>query len=125
MTDAAGGVQFNDAFGGLGPILLPVMIAGVGVIASILGTFLVKIKDNNAKEAQVQKALDMGNWASIVITLIASYFLIDYMLPENNDGLFRRRNKRNPIYKCILLCNHWTICWSSNFYGYSSLYKSW
>ena len=82
MTDAAGGVQFDDAFGGLGPILLPVMIAGVGIIASILGTFLVKIKNNDAKESQVQKALDMGNWASIVITLIASYFLIDYMLPE-------------------------------------------
>ena len=46
------------------------MIAGVGVIASILGTFLVKIKNNDAKESQVQKALDMGNWASIVITLL-------------------------------------------------------
>ncbi|MGB0166759.1 MAG: sodium-translocating pyrophosphatase [Luteibaculum sp.] len=81
MSDAAGS-QFTDAFGGIGPILLPVMIAGVGIIASIIGTFLVKIKNNDAKEAQVQKALDLGNWTSIVITLIASYFLIDVMLPE-------------------------------------------
>ncbi len=81
MTDASGS-QFTDAFGGLGPILLPIMIAGVGIIASILGTFFVKIKDNNAKEAQVQKALDLGNWTAIIITLVASYFLIDYMLPK-------------------------------------------
>ncbi len=81
MTDAAGS-QFTDHFGGMGPILLPIMIAGVGIVASIIGTFLVNIKDNNAKEPQVQKALDLGNWTSIVITLIASYFLIDHMLPE-------------------------------------------
>ena len=73
--------QFTDAFNGLGPILLPLVIAGVGVVASIIGTFFVGIKNNEAKEAQVQKALDMGNWASILITLAASYFLIDWMLP--------------------------------------------
>ncbi len=81
MTDAAGD-QFSDAFGGIGPILLPVMIAGVGIVASIIGTFLVKIKNNEAKEAQVQKALDLGNWTAIVLTLVASYFLIDWMLPK-------------------------------------------
>ena len=81
MTDAAG-AQFTDAFGGIGPILLPVMIAGVGIVASIIGTFFVKIKNNDAKEAQVQKALDLGNWAAIVLTLVASYFLIDWMLPK-------------------------------------------
>ena len=50
----ANGAQFSDSFGGIGPILLPVMIAGVGIVASILGTFLVNIKNNDAKEAQVQ-----------------------------------------------------------------------
>ncbi len=74
---------FTDAFNNMGPILLPVVIAGVGVVASILGTFLVKISSNDAKEAQVQKALDMGNWTAILITLAASWFLIDFMLPEN------------------------------------------
>ena len=82
MSDAAGS-QFSDAFGGIGPILLPVMIAGVGIIASILGTFLVNIKNNDAKEPQVQKALDLGNWTAIVLTLVASYFLIDWMLPSS------------------------------------------
>jgi len=74
--------QFTDAFNNMGPILLPLVIAGVGVLASIIGTFFVKIKNNDAKEAQVQKALDTGNWFAIVLTLIASYFLIDWMLPE-------------------------------------------
>ena len=59
------------------------MIAGVGIIASILGTFLVNIKNNDAKEPQVQKALDLGNWTAIVLTLVASYFLIDWMLPSS------------------------------------------
>ena len=76
------GTPFTDAFGGMGPILLPVVIAGVGIIASIIGTFLVRIKSNDAKEPQVQKALDLGNWTSIILTLIASYFLINWMLPE-------------------------------------------
>ena len=73
---------FTDAFGNMGPILLPLVIAGVGILASIIGTFLVRINSNDAKEAQVQKSLDLGNWSAIVITLIASYFLIDWMLPE-------------------------------------------
>src|SRR5690554_5542268 len=74
--------SYIDNFNNMGPILLPVVIAGVGILASILGTFLVKIKNNDAEEAQVQKALDTGNWTAIILTLIASYFLIDWMLPE-------------------------------------------
>ncbi len=74
--------QFTDAFGNMGPILLPIVIAGVGILASIIGTFLVGVKNNDAKEAQVQKALDLGNWVAIILTMIASYFLIQYMLPE-------------------------------------------
>ncbi|MEZ4778860.1 MAG: sodium-translocating pyrophosphatase [Flavobacteriaceae bacterium] len=82
IRDMSTTTQFTDAFNNMGPILLPLVIAGVGVLASILGTFLVKITSNEAKEAQVQKALDMGNWTAIILTLVASYFLIDWMLPE-------------------------------------------
>lgn len=82
IRDMSGTTPFTDNFGNMGPILLPLVIAGVGVVASIIGTFLVKIKDNSAKEAQVQAALDKGNWVSIGITLVASYFLISWMLPE-------------------------------------------
>lgn len=88
IRDMSETVQHTDLFNNMGPILLPLVIAGVGVLASILGTFLVKIKDNTAKEPQVQKALDIGNWTSIVLTLIASYFLIDWMLPETMQMRF-------------------------------------
>lgn len=74
---------FTDAFGGIGPILLPMAIAGFGILFSIIGTLFVKIKDNNAKEAQVQGALNVGNWVSIILVAISCYFLVDYMLPEN------------------------------------------
>ncbi len=70
------------AFDGMGPILLPVLIAGLGIIFSIIGTLFIKIKDNSAKEKQVQGALNLGNWSSIILTGIASYFVIDWMLPE-------------------------------------------
>ena len=74
--------SFTDAFGGIGPILLPMAIAGFGILFSIIGTLLVKIKDNNAKEAQVQTALNIGNWVSIVLVAISCYFLVQYMLPD-------------------------------------------
>lgn len=76
-----GGV-INDAFGGIGPILLPMSIAGFGILFSIIGTMVVKIKDNNAKEAQVQSALNFGNWISIGLTAIACFILVKMMLPE-------------------------------------------
>ncbi len=82
IRDMSATTQFTDNFGNMGPILLPVVIAGVGILASIIGTFLVGVKNNDAKEAQVQKALDLGNWVAIVLTVVASYFLIQYMLPS-------------------------------------------
>lgn len=82
IRDMSGTSQFTDDFDGMGPILLPIVIAGVGILASIIGTFLVKIKNNDAKEAQVQKALDLGNWVAIIITAVAGWFLIDMMLPK-------------------------------------------
>jgi K(+)-stimulated pyrophosphate-energized sodium pump len=70
----------KDNFGGLSPILLPMTIAGMGIIFSIIGTFFVKVK--NEKDS-VQKALNLGNWSSILLTVISSYFIVKWMLPEN------------------------------------------
>jgi K(+)-stimulated pyrophosphate-energized sodium pump len=75
------GGSIDDAFGGIGPILLPMAIAGVGVIISLLGSMLVSISDNNAKEAEVMGALNKGNITSILLVAISSYFLVNYMLP--------------------------------------------
>jgi K(+)-stimulated pyrophosphate-energized sodium pump len=80
IKDMGGNIQ--DAFGGIGPILLPMAIAGFGILFSIIGTMVVKISDDNAKEAQVQKALNIGNWISIALTAISCYVLVKYMLPE-------------------------------------------
>ena len=76
------GGKINDAFNGIGPILLPMTIAGFGILFSIIGTMLVKITSDDAKEAQVQKALNIGNWISIVLTAVSCFFLVQYMLPE-------------------------------------------
>ncbi len=73
-----------DIIGGIlnGPILLPMAIAGAGVIISIIGTMLVSINNNDAKEDEVMGALNKGNITSIILVAISCYFFIDYMLPE-------------------------------------------
>src|SRR6056300_1468132 len=71
-----------------GPIWLPMLIAGVGIIFSIIGTFLIRIKDNSAKEEEVQRALNMGNWTSILLTAVGSYFMIKWLLPETMSMKF-------------------------------------
>tara|TARA_B110000003_G_scaffold259334_1_gene279226 strand:- start:10180 stop:12615 length:2436 start_codon:yes stop_codon:yes gene_type:complete len=76
------GGSISDDFGGIGPILLPMAIAGTGIIISIIGTMLVKINSNDAKEAQVMGALNIGNWTSIVLVAFSCYALCIYMLPE-------------------------------------------
>jgi len=80
IKDMGGAIQ--DAFGGIGPVLLPMAIAGVGIIISLIGTMLVKISSNDAKEADVQKALNIGNWASIIMVAISCYALVTWMLPQ-------------------------------------------
>ncbi|RAR74141.1 sodium-translocating pyrophosphatase [Flavobacterium aciduliphilum] len=82
------GGKIEDAFGGIGPILLPMAIAGFGILFSIIGTMLVKISSDDAKEAQVQKALNIGNWVSIVLTAVACFFLVQYMLPAKMNMNF-------------------------------------
>jgi K(+)-stimulated pyrophosphate-energized sodium pump len=69
-----------DNFGGMSTILLPMVIAGLGLIFSIIAMSFVKIA---GEDSSVQKALNMGNWASIVMVVIVSYPLSMWMLPES------------------------------------------
>ena len=72
-----------DSFGGMAPILLPMLIAAVGIIFSIVGTWFVKVSDKAAINTDnVQKALNMGNWGSIILTALASIGLVYFVLPE-------------------------------------------
>lgn len=73
----------KDAFNGYAPILLPMLIASAGLILSIVGTFFVRISEHApAAIKTVQKALNMGNWSSIILTLVVSYFLVYGILPD-------------------------------------------
>jgi K(+)-stimulated pyrophosphate-energized sodium pump len=75
-----------DNYGGMSPILLPMLIAGMGIVFSIIGTFFVRISDSvGVSVSAVQKALNMGNWGSIVLTAVASYFLVDFLMPESME----------------------------------------
>ena len=69
----------NDGYEGIAPILLPMVIAGLGIIFSIIGTLFVRV---SGEEGNVQGALNLGNWGSIVLTGIASYFVVMNLLPE-------------------------------------------
>src|SRR5688500_1446495 len=76
-------VTGDDGVGGMSPILLPMLIAGVGILFSIAATWFVRITDTvGMTTANVQKALNMGNWGSIILTAIASAALVYYILPE-------------------------------------------
>ena len=72
-------IVVTDNFGGMSPILLPMVICGLGILFSIIGTWFVTIKD---EKSNVQTALNLGNWSSIAITGIASYFIVMWMLPD-------------------------------------------
>jgi len=75
-------ITSDDNFGGIAPILLPMLIAGLGLIFSIVATFFVRIKNETDN---VQTALNLGNWSSIGLTAIASFFAVKWLLPESME----------------------------------------
>lgn len=70
---------FAGAFDGLGAVYLPLVLAAIGIIMSIIGTFFVKVKDGG----NPQTALNIGEFGSAGLMLVASYFIITMMLPES------------------------------------------
>jgi K(+)-stimulated pyrophosphate-energized sodium pump len=72
-------VATGDNFGGMSPILLPMVIAGMGIVFSLIGILMVRVKEGG----NVQGALNLGNWVSILLTGVASFFLITWMLPDS------------------------------------------
>ena len=87
-------------------ILLPLVISALGIVFSILGAQVIRVGDD-AKEAQVQSALNRGNWGSIVLTAVACYFLVDIMLPSElsmdffGEGL-RTFSSMNVFYSVVV-----------------------
>jgi len=70
---------FQAAFDGLGAVYLPLVLAAVGIVMSIIGTFFVRVKDGG----NPQTALNIGEFGSAGLMLVASYFIITGMLPES------------------------------------------
>ena len=92
-----------DAFGGLSPILLPMLIAAMGIIFSIIATFFVKISDSAGLSTQkVQNALNMGNWGSMVLAAIGCYFLVNYLLPDTMT-LRNHEFTKNGVFGAIMV----------------------
>jgi len=73
------GFETSNAFGGLNAIILPMLLAGFGIISSIIGTFFVRVKEGG----NPQKALNTGEFLSALIMLVASFILIRWVLPES------------------------------------------
>ena len=94
----------DDGYMGFSPILLPMLIAGTGIIFSIIGTFFVRISESaGVNTAVVQRALNMGNWGSIILTAIASYFLVTNILPDTNMYIRGFEFTRYHVFGAIAL----------------------
>jgi len=90
---------FADQFNGLSAVLLPLVLASVGIVMSFIGTFFVKVKEGG----DPQKALNTGEFVSSAIMIIASYFIITWMLPAEwtyHDLLYRDANGE-PIVRTM------------------------
>lgn len=93
------GAGYTDNFNGLSAVILPLVLAGAGIITSIIGTFFVKVKEGG----NPQKALNYGNFGSSIVMVIASYFIITWILPESwvySDILYRDE-AGNPIQRAM------------------------
>jgi K(+)-stimulated pyrophosphate-energized sodium pump len=90
----------TDNFGGLSPILLPMVICGLGIVFSIVGMLFVTIKDENSR---VQNALNIGNWAAMLLTVAASYFVVMWLLPAGEIALRTTTFNRNGVFAAIVV----------------------
>ena len=93
-------IKVTDNFGGLSPILLPMVICGLGILFSIIGTFFVRITD---EKSNVQTALNLGNWSSMILTVVASYFVVQWLLPDGNLTLRSVPFTKNGVFFAIVV----------------------
>ena len=72
------GFENTNEFGGLNAVLLPLLLAGVGILTSVIGTFFVRVKEGG----DPQKALNRGEFLSSALMLAATFLIVNWMLPE-------------------------------------------
>jgi K(+)-stimulated pyrophosphate-energized sodium pump len=93
-------IRLTDSFGGMSPILLPMVICGLGIIFSIIGMMFVRISD---EKSSVQNALNIGNWAAMLLTVVASYFVVMWLLPAGQITLRTTSFNRNGVFAAIVV----------------------
>ncbi|WP_242916356.1 sodium-translocating pyrophosphatase [Pontibacter liquoris] len=91
-------VVVQDNFGGISPVILPMMIAGLGIIFSLIGMLFVRVKEGG----NVQAALNRGNWISVALTAVVTYFVIHWLLPETLT-LRNFEFTANGVYLAVLV----------------------
>jgi K(+)-stimulated pyrophosphate-energized sodium pump len=82
-TMVLGAFIITPDLNGLGAVYLPLVLAAVGIIMSIIGTFFVRVKEGG----NPQTALNVGEFGSAGLMVVASYFIIRAMIPESIEGL--------------------------------------
>ena len=82
-TMVLGAFIVTPGFDGLGAVYLPLALAAVGIVMSIIGTFFVRVKDGGSPH----RALNIGEFGSAILMVIASYFIINGLLPAEIEGL--------------------------------------
>ena len=112
---------YEDSFGNIATLLLPLVISAFGIIFSLIGSQFINVKDGG-KEADVQAALNKGNWGSILLTAVACYFLIIWMLPPElkmsffGEGI-KTFTSTNVFYSVIVgLIVGGGISWMTEYY---------
>lgn len=93
-------IKVTDAFGGLSPILLPMVICGLGIVFSIIGTMFVRISDD---KSSVQNALNIGNWMSMLLTVVAAYFVVMWLLPDGPITSRANTFTKNGVFMAIVV----------------------
>ena len=83
-TMVLGAFIITPDFNGLGAVYLPLVLAAVGIVMSIIGTFFVRVKDGG----NPQTALNIGEFGSAGLMLVASYFIINALIPETVEKIF-------------------------------------
>ena len=115
------GASYDYSTYGISTMLLPLVISALGIVFSILGAQVIRV-GNDGKEAEVQAALNRGNWGSILLTAVACYFLIDWMLPAELSMEFFGEGSRtfgsiNVFYAVIVgLIVGGAISWMTEYY---------
>jgi K(+)-stimulated pyrophosphate-energized sodium pump len=79
------GVTWAPFIGSYNAVLLPLLLAGAGILASIIGTFFVRTREGS----NPQIALNTGTFGAAGLMLVAAFLLITWLIPANfvMDGL--------------------------------------